>query len=225
MSPQSVMIFGAGLGTRMRHLTADRPKPLVEVAGRALIDHALDLTEGMGLTRVVNTHYRADQLAAHLGDKALISHEDVLLETGGGLRHARPLLGEGPVFTLNSDAIWAGPNPLRLLQNAWREGMEGLLLLLPPQAARGHKGHGDFDMDAEGRIRRAPAYVYSGAQIIRPATLDGIEDNIFSLNRAWDAMIARGTLYGIPYDGQWCDVGQPESIPLAEALLHETSDA
>lgn len=225
MTPQSIMIFGAGLGTRMRHLTADRPKPLVEVAGRPLIDHALDLTAGMGLTRVVNTHYRADQLAAHVAGKALISHEDVLLETGGGLRHARPLLGTGPVFTLNSDAIWAGPNPLHILQNAWRAGMEGLLLLLPPQAALGHKGHGDFDMDAQGRLRRAPAFVYSGAQIIRPAVLDGIDQDIFSLNLAWDGMIARGTLYGVTYDGQWCDVGQPESIALAEQLLHEASDA
>lgn len=224
MTPQAIMIFGAGMGTRMRHLTADRPKPLVEVAGRPLIDHALDLTEGLGLTRVVNTHYRADQLARHLSGKALISHEDVLLETGGGLRHARPLLGEGPVFTLNSDAIWRGPNPLVALQNAWDDKMEGLLLLLPKPSALGHTGTGDFALDDAGRVTRAPAYVYSGAQIIRPDSLEGITDEIFSLNLAWNAMIARGTLYGVVYDGQWCDVGQPDSIAAAEALL-ESADA
>ena len=219
MTPQSIMIFGAGLGTRMRHLTADRPKPLVEVAGRPLIDHALDLTEGLHLTRVVNTHYRADQLARHLDGKALISHEETLLETGGGLRHARPLLGEGPVFTLNSDAIWRGPNPLVTLQNAWDPRMEGLLLLLPKANALGHSGNGDFTLDAQGRITRAPDHIYSGAQILRTEGLEGIGENIFSLNLLWNEMIARGTLYGVVYDGEWCDVGQPESIATAEALL------
>lgn len=224
MTPHSIMIFGAGLGTRMRHLTAERPKPLVEVAGRALIDHALDLTEGLGLTRVVNTHYRAEQLACHLGDKALISHEETLLETGGGLRHARPLLGQGPVFTLNSDAIWRGPNPLVTLQNAWNDAMEGLLLLLPKDNALGHHGQGDFALDTQGRVTRAPAYVYSGAQIIRTEGLDAIAEDAFSLNILWNAMIARGTLYGVVYDGKWCDVGQPESIATAETLL-ESADA
>lgn len=223
MTPQSIMIFAAGRGTRMGALTETRPKPLIKVAGRALIDHALDLTKGMEpLTRVVNTHYMAALLKSHLaGQEVLFSDEpDLLLETGGGLRQALPLLGENPVFTLNSDAIWRGPNPLALLAQAWVPArMEALLLLLPPERAVGHTGTGDFRIDPAGRLIRGPGLVYSGAQIIRTETLSAVSQPVFSLNLLWDQMAARGGLYGISYPGQWCDVGRPESIPLAEALL------
>ena len=133
--PDALMLFAAGFGTRMGALTADRPKPLVEVAGKPLIDHALDLAEGVGpLRRVANAHYRADQLAAHLDgrDVALSREEPEILDTGGGLRAALPLLGPDPVFALNTDAVWSGPNPLRLLAEAWDpERMDALLLCVP----------------------------------------------------------------------------------------------
>lgn len=224
MTPQSIMIFAAGHGTRMGALTQNQPKPLIPVAGRALIDHALDLTTSFGpLTRVVNTHYLAPLLKAHLaGQNVQFSDEpELLLETGGGLRQALPLLGENPVFTLNSDAIWCGPNPLGTLATAWDPArMEALLLLVPPDRALGHTGKGDFLLGPDNRLTRGPGLIYPGAQIIRTGGLAAIPQPVFSLNLLWDQMAARGGLYGIPYPGQWCDVGRPESIPLAEALLH-----
>lgn len=218
MTPDSVMIFAAGLGTRMGALTRDRPKPLIPVAGRALVDHALDLTAG--LRRVVNLHYRADMLRAHLAgrDVAFSDESALLLETGGGLKQALPLLSD-PVFTLNSDAVWTGANPLAALAAAWRPArMEALLLLLPPAAATGYRGAGDFVIE-DGRLRRGPGLVYAGAQIIRTGPVAAVPDAVFSLNRVWDGMIARGTLYGLVHSGGWCDVGRPECIPLAEHLL------
>ena len=227
MTPQAIMIFAAGRGTRMGALTEIRPKPLIPVGGRALIDHALDLTTGLGpLTRVVNTHYMAPMLRAYLaGQNVLFSDEpDLLLETGGGLRQALPLLGQYPVFTLNSDAIWRGPNPLTLLAQAWDPTrMEALLLLVPPDRALGHNGKGDFLLEADNRLSRGPGFIFPGAQILRTEGLADIPQPVFSLNLLWDQMAARGGLYGIPYPGQWCDVGRPESIPLAEALLHSAT--
>lgn len=223
MIPSAAMIFAAGLGTRMGALTRDRPKPLIPVAGKPLLDHALDLACPVAQTIVVNTHYLAPQIAAHLaGTDIRISHEPgPVLETGGGLRAALPLLGPGPVFTLNSDAVWRGPNPLAALRDAWDPTqMEALLLVLDRPQAIGHTGLGDFALDDDRRLTRAPGLVYAGAQIIDPAGLAAIPDAVFSLNRLWDAMIARRTLFGLRYAGQWCDVGRPDSIPLAEAMLH-----
>ena len=216
----SVLLFAAGLGTRMGALTHDRPKPLIEVAGRPLIDHALDLTKGVG-PQVVNLHYKAEMLRAHLADRdiAFSDETDLLRETGGGLRHALPLLPGDPVITMNTDAVWHGPNPVKQLQAAWKDGMEALLLLVPKAQVTGHKGKGDFAVDAAGRITRAPQHIYTGLQMIRPGTLDGITEDVFSLNVVWDRIAARGGLFGAVYDGQWCDVGQPDSIPLAEAML------
>jgi N-acetyl-alpha-D-muramate 1-phosphate uridylyltransferase len=224
MTPQAIMIFAAGLGTRMGALTKDQPKPMILVAGRALIDHALDLTNAIApLTRVVNTHYRGAMVKAHLADQDVqFSDEpELLLETGGGLRKALPILGQSPVFTLNSDAIWRGPNPLLTLATAWDPTrMEALLLLVPPDRALGHTGKGDFLLGADNRLTRGPGLIYPGAQIIRTEGLADIPQQVFSLNLLWDQMATRGALFGIPYDGQWCDVGRPESIPLAEALLN-----
>ena len=218
-----VMIFAAGFGTRMGALTRDRPKPLIEVAGRALIDHTLDLVAAHAPPRiVVNLHYRAEQLDAHLaGRDVLLSHETPeILDTGGGLRAARPLLGEGPVLTMNSDAIWRGPNPLTHLAERWDGARMGALLLcLPPDRARGHAGAGDFTREADGRLARGPGLVYSGVQIIDPACLAEIPETVFSLNRAWDALAAQGRLFGAVYPGHWCDVGRPEGIALAEDML------
>ena len=216
-----VMLFAAGLGTRMAPLTAARPKPLIAVGDRTLLDHALDLTRVPCVTRrVVNVHYRADMIRQHLaGQDVAISSEDPLLETGGGLRHALPLLGDGPVMTLNTDAVWRGANPLSQLAAAWRTGMEALLLLVPLARVVGHSGQGDFRIGADGRLTRGPGDVYTGAQIIRTDRLADVPQDAFSLNVMWDAMAARGGLFGLAYDGAWCDVGRPDSIPLAENLL------
>ncbi|MFD0859508.1 nucleotidyltransferase family protein [Roseovarius aquimarinus] len=220
--PDALMLFAAGFGTRMGALTRTRPKPLIEVAGRTLLDHALDLAQSAGIGRcVVNTHYLADHIAAHLAGRGVaISHEETILDTGGGLRAALPLLGDGPVFTLNTDAVWKGPNPLGHLAAAWDESaMDALLLCLPPAQAIGHAGKGDFMIGEGGRAARGPGLVYSGAQIIRPGALDDMPEGPFSLNLVWDRLIGRGRLHAIAYPGTWCDVGHPGGITLAEEML------
>ncbi len=221
--PQAVMLFAAGFGTRMGVLTADRPKPLIPVAGRALIDHALDLVEAAAVPkRVTNLHYRAEMLAAHLaGRNVQLSIETPdILETGGGLRHALPLMGKGPVYTLNTDAIWKGPNPLALARQAWDpDRMDALLVCIPTGQAMGHGGAGDFTPDAEGRLIRGPGLIYGGAQIIKTTMLDQIPERVFSLNLLWDRMLATGRLFGLTYPGQWCDVGHPEGIAMAEQMI------
>ncbi len=217
------MMFAAGFGTRMGALTADQPKPLIKIAGKPLIDHALDLVDDFGARRiVVNLHYKPEQLEKHLsGRDILLSHEQPdILETGGGLRHALPLLGDGPVFTSNTDAIWRGPNPFRLLADAWDPArMDALLLCVPPEHAKGHIGAGDFLIDAQGRACRGPGMVYSGVQIIRTDGLHDIPDPSFSLNVLWDRMLEDRRLFALPYPGAWCDVGRPDGIKLAEAML------
>ncbi|WP_170376575.1 nucleotidyltransferase family protein [Ruegeria atlantica] len=221
--PDAVMLFAAGFGTRMGTLTKDRPKPLIEVAGRPLIDHTLDLTDDLPADRVVaNLHYLPDQLAAHLTPKGVLTslEEPEILETGGGLRAALPLLGQDPVFTLNTDAIWSGPNPLTLLRKAWDPNrMDALLMCVPIAQTIGHAGPGDFTADAEGRITRGPGLVYGGAQIIKTEGLAAISEQAFSLNLLWDQMHKQGRLFAATYPGRWCDVGRPEGIALAEGLI------
>lgn len=214
------MVFAAGLGTRMRPLTDDLPKPMIRVAGRPLIDHALDIVKGCAPI-VVNSHYKPESLHAHLtGHKVTLSHEPVLLDTGGGLRNALRHFAGPDVITLNSDAVWTGPSPLGDLVGAWRpDAMDALLVLIPPAAAPGYRGKGDFLVDDAGRLSRGPGFVYSGLQILHTPLLDEIEDEIFSLNRAWDLAQRRGRLFGIVHRGGWCDVGRPDSIGLAEAML------
>lgn len=226
--PDAILFFAAGFGTRMRPLTDTRPKPLVPLGGRPMIDHALGLAEAAGIERkVANAHYLADQVAAYLEPKGVrISHEHGrILDTGGGLRAARPLLGAGPVFTMNTDAIWQGPNPLSLLRAAWRpEEMDALLMLIPPAQAVGHAGTGDFHRDAQGRLRRGPGAIYGGAQIIKPELTEEVTEPAFSLNRVWDRLIGDGRLHGISYPGRWCDIGTPEGLRRAEAVLAEDGD-
>ena len=221
------MLFAAGFGTRMGALTADRPKPLIPVAGKALIDHALDLVRAYGSDRIVaNLHYLPDQVEAHLeGSGVLLSRETPdILETGGGLKAALPLLGPDPVFTMNTDAIWRGPNPLEFLAERWDEDrMDALLLCLSKPQAHGHSGAGDFMIDAGGRATRGPGVVYSGLQIIKTDGLAAFAEPSFSLNRLWDVMLAQNRLFATTYPGEWCDVGRPESIAFAERLL-ERSD-
>jgi len=216
-----IMFFAAGLGTRMGALTRDRPKPLIEVAGAPLIDHALTHAQAPQFgPKVVNLHYKGDMIRAHLAGRNVrfADESDRLLDTGGGLRAALPLLGSGPVMTMNCDAVWKGANPLEQLAAAWRPEMDALLLLVEPQNVLGHPGKGDFLLDAEGKPQRGPGLIYTGAQIIDPKLLAGIEQDVFSLNLAWDHAIAKGTLHAVVYPGEWCDVGQPDSIALAEAL-------
>ncbi len=222
-APDALMLFAAGFGTRMGALTRDRPKPLIEVDGRALLDHALAIAEEAGVRHIcVNTHYKANQIAAHLrGRDIAICHETPkILDTGGGLRAAMPQLGTSPVFTMNTDAVWRGPNPLTLLAHAWDgAAMDALLLCLPPARAIGHAGKGDFALDAEGRVTRGPSLVYSGAQIIRTDVLADMPVGAFSLNFVWDRLIVAGRLFGATYPGKWCDVGHPGGITLAQDML------
>jgi len=229
-SPDALMIFAAGFGTRMGALTRDRPKPMIEVAGRPLIDHALALAEGAGIARMaVNLHYRPEPLRAHLAGRPgirLSEERPEILDTGGGLRQALPLLGgAGAVFTLNSDAVWTGPNPLTALAAAWDPArMDALLMLVPAARARGHAGRGDFLADPTGRLVRRDAdgpegLVYTGAQILRTGTLGRVPARAFSLNTVWDAMIAAGRAFGLVHPGGWADVGRPDGIALAEAML------
>ena len=221
-----LMLFAAGFGTRMGALTRDRPKPLIKVAGRALLDHALDIAAVPCVARrVVNLHYLGCHIAQHLqGQDIALSWEDPILDTGGGLRAALPLLGAGPVMMLNTDAVWTGANPLDQLAAAWDgDKMDGLMLLAAPDQALGHKGAGDFLVDSQGRLSRAKgavAPVYLGAQILQTDGLAAIDQQVFSLNVLWDQMIEKSRLYGVFHQGGWCDVGHPEAIPLAESLLH-----
>lgn len=217
------MIFAAGFGTRMGALTAARPKPMLKVAQKPLIDHALALVHEAGIDRVVvNLHYKAEIIRQHLQDRAILFSEEYpdILETGGGLRAALPLLGAGPVFTMNSDALWSGPNPLRLLAGAWQpERMDALLLCAERANAIGHRGQGDFIIGGDRPARRGPDAVYCGLQIVKPEGLHQIGATAFSLNRLWDGMLSDNRLFALPYPGKWCDVGQPEGIALAEEML------
>lgn len=227
---RALMIFAAGFGTRMGALTATRPKPMVAVAGRPLIDHALEQAVAAGADPiVVNLHYLGDQLARYLSDRpVLLSWErEKILETGGGLRKALPLLGHGPVATLNSDAAWTGKNAITQLEAAWDETtMDALLLVALPERTVGHTAPPAFSMDDHGRLSRhsitgGAGFVYTGAQIIKTDMLAGLSDEVFSMWRLWEPMLAAGRLYGVIHQGGWCDVGQPESIALAEQLLLE----
>lgn len=227
MTPDAVLFFAAGLGTRMRPLTDALPKPLIPVGNTTLIDHAIDLADDAAIgTRVANVHYLADQLEPHLAQRgiAISDERGRLLETGGGLRHALPLLAPGPVFTMNTDAVWTGANPFQQLRAAWDgERMDALLLLIPPKSAIGHLAGGDF-LVRDGRLTRGAGLIYSGAQIVKPDGLHDIPEAAFSLNRLWDRMISDGRLFGIVHDGTWCDVGRPENLPLAEAMLKGAGD-
>jgi N-acetyl-alpha-D-muramate 1-phosphate uridylyltransferase len=221
-----VMLFAAGFGTRMGALTAAKPKPLVLVAGKALIDHALDILDAAGIEDiVVNLHYLGDQIEQHLRSRPIrFSRETTqILETGGGLKAAAPLLGRGPVITLNTDAVWTGQNPISQLLAAWDPArMDALLLLMPAEAALGHTGSGDFRLAPDGRIARAngtKAPVYLGAQVLKTDRVFAMSETVFGLNTIWDRMIAEGRAYGLLHRGGWCDVGRPEGIALAESLL------
>lgn len=224
-APETVMFFAAGFGTRMGDLTRDMPKPMIRVASRTLMDHALDLTRATEIrSRVVNIHYKADMFADFLADRNVTISLELpdILDTGGGLKAALPLIGENPVYTMNTDAIWSGPNPLHVLADQWNpDVMDALLICVPLGAAVGRKGAGDFNLSAKDQIHRGGDYVYGGVQIIKTDLVRTHEGRVFSLNAIWDEIAARGRLFGARYPGKWCDVGHPEGIKLAEKLLLE----
>lgn len=218
-----LMIFAAGFGTRMGALTRDRPKPLLDLAGRSLIERAVDMGRGAGCAPIIaNTHYLADRLDPVLGELGVgVSHETPdILDTGGGLRAALDRLGGDRVATLNPDVAWAGPNPLSLLLTTpWPKTAGALLMLVPRDAARGYGGTGDFDLAPDGRVTRGGAYVYSGAQIVAADAVRRVPDRVFSLNRAWSALAEQGRLFGTVYPGAWCDAGTPEGLAEAAGMI------
>jgi MurNAc alpha-1-phosphate uridylyltransferase len=232
--PRTAMIMAAGLGKRMRPLTATKPKPLIEVNGKALLDHVLDKLRIAGVKKVVvNIHYLADALEAHLtsrdhGLEIVISDErDLLMETGGGLVKAAPLIDSDPFLSLNSDNLWIdGPaDTLKLLASQWDDDrMDALLLLVPQARALNHRGIGDFHMDRAGRIRRrekshvAP-FVFTGIQIVSKRLLREAPAGPFSTNILWNRAIEEGRCYGAVHQGLWFDVGTPQSIQLTESAL------
>ncbi len=231
--PHTAMVLAAGLGTRMRPLTNDRPKALVEVRGRALIDHVLDRLAGAGVKRaVVNVHAFADRLEAHLAQRSdmeiVISDERAqLMETGGGVRQARGLLGDDPIIVCNIDSVWdepAGPAIARLAQGFDPARMGARLMLASMDACLGFDGAGDFFMDEAGALSfrdgaLASPWAYMGAQIIDPAIVDDEPLAPFSFTRVWRRLAEEGRLYGAPLGGFWMHVGDPQAREAAEARL------
>ena len=232
-SIKRAMILAAGLGKRMRPVTDTLPKPLVPVGGRALIDHALDRAAESGIeTAIVNVHYLADLVEAHVRTRRrpriVISDErGELLETGGGIRKALPLLGPDPFLVLNSDSLWidrATPNLVRLQEALDPERMDLLLLVAESGKSLGYQGRGDFSIDGSRRLQRrgeraSVPFVYAGVAILKPQLFDDTPDGAFSLNRLFDRAIVAGRLYGMPLDGQWLHVGTPDAIAAAEERL------
>jgi N-acetyl-alpha-D-muramate 1-phosphate uridylyltransferase len=232
-SPAHAMVLAAGLGTRMRPVTNGMPKPLVPVAGKTLIDYVLDKLEDAGVTTaVVNVHYFADQIEQHLvsrrAPRIVISDERAhLLDTGGGVRAALPLLGEGPFFLLNSDTLWIDgvrPNLDRLARTFNADRMDALLLLAATAKSVGYAGRGDFSMDAGGKLRRrgerdVVPFVYAGAALLSPSLFAGAPDGPFSLNRLFDRALEAGRIGGMRLEGVWMHVGTPEAVAAAEAAI------
>lgn len=233
--PKTAMVMAAGLGKRMRPLTATRPKPLVEVAGKALLDHVFDRLRSAGVARaIVNVHYLADALEAHLGHRvkgievAISDERDQLMETGGGIVQARAMIGEDPFLVVNSDNLWVdGPtDAIRMLAARWDDvTMDALLLVVPLARAHNHGGQGDFHLDAQGRIvkRRQPGrlapFVYTGVQILSPRVIRDWPDGPFSTNLFWNRAIEAGRAYGLVHQGLWFDVGTPAAIGRTQAVL------
>lgn len=236
------MVLAAGLGLRMRPLTLTRPKPLIEVGGRSMLDHVLDRLATAGIEEaVVNAHHLAAQIEAHLqarqgNPRTRLSLENELLETGGGVKRALPMLGGDPFFVVNADILWLdGPTPaLQRLKEAWNPArMDALLLLTPTVAAVGYDGRGDFHMDPFGRLTRRSAddvapFVFSGVHVTRPELFADTPDGAFSNNLIWNRAEAAGRLYGLRHDGAWFHVGTPEAIDDADErirLLHARAPA
>ncbi len=233
LASDTAMVMAAGLGKRMLPLTAHVPKPLVKVAGKPLIDHMLDHLGDARINRaVVNVHYLPDQVEAHLAtrhhpDVTISDERALLLETGGGMIKALPLLPD-PFFCVNSDNVWIdGPrNTLFDLSDGWDPNrMDALLLVVPRERAFQHKGKGDFHLEPDGRLRRrgpdeaAAPYIYIGAQIVSHRLLRDAPQGPFSTMLLWERAMSEGRLFGVIHAGEWFDLGTPEAIAPAEARL------
>jgi MurNAc alpha-1-phosphate uridylyltransferase len=230
----TAMIMAAGKGTRMMPLTADRPKPLVEVGGVALLDHVLDHLRDAGVGKiVVNAHYLADQVEAHLAahaadfDVSISDERDLLRDTGGGLVQALPMISDDPFICVNADNWWTnvGENAISRLMAQWDAArMDVLMLLVPLATAYNSQGIGDFNMDADGRLSRrvgdAPApYVWTGIQLLSKKLIVDPPSDVFSTNVFWDRAIAEGRCIGLVHEGMWFDVGYPAAIAATEERL------
>lgn len=235
----TAMVLAAGLGTRMRPLTDTMPKPMVPLKGKPLIDHVLDRLVAGGISRaVVNVHHFADQLEQHLAARKspaiVISDErGEVLETGGGVVKALPLLGDAPFLIHNSDSVWIesiGSNIARLIRAFDPERMDSLMLLTLGATSLGYDGHGDFAMDQNGLLQRRSEqrespFVFTGVSIAHPRLFENAPPGRFSLNVLWDRAIAAGRLYGMRLDGVWMHVGTPQSVEEAEQWIDRLATA
>ncbi len=230
----TAMTLAAGFGKRMRPLTNDRPKPMVELAGRPMIDHVLARLASAGIKRtIVNLHYQADVLENHLAKRAqkpaiLFSNErDEILDTGGGIKRALSLIGEQPFVLHNSDSVWieqATNNLTALLARYDPDKMDALLLMAPVKTSLGYDGAGDFFIEPDGRLRRraqkeTSPNVFIGVSILHPRLFNDSPQGPFSINLLWDRAIARGRVYGIPFEGQWMHIGTPQALNDAQKVL------
>ena len=238
-SPTRAMIMAAGLGTRMRPLTDDRPKPLVSLGGKALIDHAIDRLVAAGVTTiVVNLHYKAEMVKEHLAGRKDVEilytdESDGLLGTGGGVGKALTYFGGEPFFIHNSDTVWVEGygKALERMKARWDpENMDALLLMAPMVTAMGYEGTGDFMMDGAGRLSRVPPgrvspFAYPGVQIVHPRLFDNAPSGGFSTNILWDRAIEKERLFGVRLDGVWIHVGTPQAVAEAEEFLADIAHA
>lgn len=235
--PDHAIVLAAGLGTRMRPLTNTIPKPLIEVANKTLLDHGLDALAAAGVTNsVVNVHYLADQIEAHVADRlvpkiAISDERNLLLDSGGGVKNALKELGTSPFFLLNADSFWVEGRGLNLqkMSAEWSDDNIDILLLVSPlNKAVGFSGKGDFFMNPNGQLKRrgdkemAP-FVYAGAAILSPKIFENTPEGAFSLNRLFDEAIEKGRLFGTQMDGLWLHVGTPPSIAEAEQAISKYS--
>ena len=229
------MILAAGLGTRMGPLTAERPKPMVQVLGRTLIDRVIDRMISCGIKFiVVNVHYKADMLKEHLSRRKdveiqICDESDAILDTGGGVAKALPYFDGEPFFAQNSDSLWVEGmgQAIERMRERWNpDTMDCLMLLAATTSALGYDGRGDFEMDSLGRLKRraemklAP-FVWTGLQIIHPRLFEGAPKGRFSINPLWDRAMENEKLFGIRLDGVWIHVGTPEGLAEAEAYLRD----
>jgi MurNAc alpha-1-phosphate uridylyltransferase len=236
--PKTAMVLAAGFGTRMKPLTDTMPKAMVQVAGKPLIDHALDRLAKAGVTRaVVNVHHFAEQLERHLAARkkpqiTISDERGLLLGTGGGVRKALPALGDEPFFHINSDTLWIDgvkPNLARLAEGFDVKTMDALLLLAPTTGSIGYAGRGDFGMTADGRLRRraerevAP-FVYAGAAILSRALFDRAPDGEFGLAELFERAAQQGRLQGLRLEGLWMHVGTPDAIALADNAIRASTE-
>lgn len=226
------MVLAAGLGERMRPLTDNCPKPLLKISGRALLDHALDRLEEAGVTHAaVNAFYLANMIEEHVASRPspyiTVSREEERLETGGGIQKALPLLGDGPFYAVNGDALWLnGPtDALVRMAEIWNgQNMDALLLLHSTVDAYGYSGRGDFMCEPDGRLSRRPEqeispYLFTGIQILHSRLFDQAPEGVFSLNLLYDQAIENGRLFGVVHDGEWFHIGTPQGLEDAETYM------